>query len=522
MARSEPPDPSGMGESARIAEMMGALSLAADLGAGQAPETALGATVVAVRMGRVLGMSDDQLADTYYACVTRFLGCSSTATEGAALAMGHDDKLNYALSMCDWSDPDAVESSLEQHLPHDRPPAERSASIRAIRELVPRIPEIAAAHCEQAKILAARLPLPAGVVGLLTHIYSRWDGKYPGARGEEIPLPARVIAVAVAAELFRRAGGIPSVVEMVRQRADGQFDPALCELMARDAAVLFDGFGHGTHWDMFLQSEPGGPRMLGKAQFASVARTFADYADHKCAWLLGHSRQVASLSLRAAEVLHIPEAERNTLYIAALMHDVGRAAVPNGIWDKPDTLTPMELRQAQSHSYQTEMVLSQSAALRSVLEIASVAHERCDGSGYHRRGRLDDPRGGILAAADMYDALTHDRPWRQAYTAEVAAQMLLDAVTVGQLPREAVRAVLEAAGHGKRTSTKAYPAGLSQREAEVLKLIARGLSTKAMAAQLGISPKTADHHVQAVYEKTGARGRAAAALYALAHGITAE
>jgi DNA-binding NarL/FixJ family response regulator len=82
-----------------------------------------------------------------------------------------------------------------------------------------------------------------------------------------------------------------------------------------------------------------------------------------------------------------------------------------------------------------------------------------------------------------------------------------------------VRAVLEAAGHRSRVSERVYPAGLTRREVEVLALLARGSQTKVIAARLAISAKTADHHIQSVYEKTGARGRAAAALYAVQQGL---
>jgi len=506
----------------RLAEALGALSLATDLGAGQPPESALGATVLAVRMGRSLGLSEAELAETYYASVTRFVGCSSTAMEGAQFAVGHDRALNYALSMCDWTDPDAVEASLERHLTYEVSEGERRSAIQAIRAAVPMIPDLAGVHCAQALALVSGLSLPEGVARLLGHMYARWDGKIAGASGEAIPLAARVIALAVSAELYRRVGGVASVVEMARLRAGAQYDPRLCALLERDATHLFAGFGANSIWGLYLDSEPGTARMLDTAGMRKTAQAFADFADHKSGWLLGHSRRVAGLALRGAEALRIAGAEREDLYLAALVHDVGRAGVANGTWDKPGSLTAIEVRQAQSHSYQTESVLSLATAFASVRDIAAAAHERIDGSGYHRGTRGHDPRAGLLAAADVYDALTHDRPWRAAYDAARAADLLLAETKAGRLHREAARAILDTAGHGRRASQQVYPAGLSSREAEILVLLARGASTKAIADALGISPKTADHHVQRVYEKTGARGRPAAALYALRHGFVPE
>lgn len=509
-------------KSSRLAEVLGALSMATDLGAGQIPETSLGATVLAVRMGRSLGLSEQELAQTYYASVTRFVGCSSTAMEAAQFALGDDRALNYALGMCDWTDPDAVEAALEQHLSREAPENARRAAIQGIRAAVPAIPDLVRAHCAQAMVLVAGLSLPEGVAQLLGHMYARWDGKVPGASGDAIPLAARIIALAASAEANRRFGGVASAVEMARLRAGAQHDPRLCALLERDAAQLFDALGGNSIWELYLDSEPCTPCVLDAAGLRATAQTFADYADQKSGWFLGHSRRVAGLALRGAEALGIVGPERDDLYIAALVHDVGRAGVANGVWDKPGPLSPIELRQAQSHSYHTENVLALVPAFRPLLEIAAAAHERIDGSGYHRRMRSDDPRAGLLAAADVYDALTHDRPWRLAHDAVRAADLLLTESAAGRLPREAVRAILDTAGHGKRTTLQVYPAGLSPREAEILPLLARGASTKAIGGVLGISPKTADHHIQSVYEKTGARGRAAIALYALRQGFVAE
>jgi DNA-binding NarL/FixJ family response regulator len=80
-----------------------------------------------------------------------------------------------------------------------------------------------------------------------------------------------------------------------------------------------------------------------------------------------------------------------------------------------------------------------------------------------------------------------------------------------------VDAVLAAAGQPRPPVPR--PAGLSERECEVLMLLARGMATKQIARQLGISPKTCDHHIQSVYAKAGVSSRAGATLFALEHGL---
>jgi len=204
------------------------------------------------------------------------------------------------------------------------------------------------------------------------------------------------------------------------------------------------------------------------------------------------------------------------------MHDIGRMAVSNAILDKPEPLSPVELSQFQSHTYHTEQILKLIPGFDGISRLASSAHERADGSGFHRGIVLSDDLPSLLAAAHAYADLIQDRPWRDACGAGAAADKLLKDAADGKFAGRAVNAVLEAAGHGKRKSEQALPAGLTRREVEVLALIVQGKTTKAIADRLAISPKTADHHIQNIYNKTDARGRAAVALFALQHGIFAK
>jgi DNA-binding NarL/FixJ family response regulator len=91
-------------------------------------------------------------------------------------------------------------------------------------------------------------------------------------------------------------------------------------------------------------------------------------------------------------------------------------------------------------------------------------------------------------------------------------------VTAGRLDGDAVDSVLRAAGH-KAGRRHEWPAGLTTRELEVLRLLARGLSNKQIAAELVISPKTAGSHVEHIYRKIDASNRAQASLFAMRHGL---
>ena len=204
-----------------------------------------------------------------------------------------------------------------------------------------------------------------------------------------------------------------------------------------------------------------------------------------------------------------------------LLHDLGRLVAPNALWDKPGPLNAIERDRVRQHTYATERILALSPALAPVLAIARAAHERLDGSGYHRSvpGALLSLPARVLAAADVCCALLADRPHRPAHTLAQATAILSEEVAAGRLDAEPVRAVLMAVGGDERAVVSPLPGGLTDREAEVLVGVARGHSNKQIAADLGISPKTVQHHVAHAYEKLGIRSRAGAALVAVEHGL---
>jgi HD-GYP domain-containing protein (c-di-GMP phosphodiesterase class II) len=204
----------------------------------------------------------------------------------------------------------------------------------------------------------------------------------------------------------------------------------------------------------------------------------------------------------------------------ALVHDLGRVAVPARIWEKTDPLTVDDWEQVRLHAYHTERVLAQSPFLARLIAIAGHHHERLDGSGYHRGVGASslDPLARLLAAADAYHAMTEPRPHRAALSPRDAAEILVEEAGAGRLASEAVAAVLGAAGH--RSPSIERPAALTEREIQVVALLARGLQTKQIAHELGISAKTADFHIQNAYRKMGVSTRAGATLFAMQHGLT--
>ena len=246
-----------------------------------------------------------------------------------------------------------------------------------------------------------------------------------------------------------------------------------------------------------------------------------DFADLASPFLTGHSAGVADLAAAAAAQRGLDAGGATALRRSAHVHDVGRVAIPFRIWQKPGPLTPQELERVRLHAYHSERILSHSPFLASLAPTACAHHERLDGSGYHRGARAAalSPPARLLAAVDAYHAMTEPRPHRPALSPERAAELLAEDARAGRLDPDAVAAVLAAAG--QRAPPIERPAGLTEREAEVIGLLARGLLTKQVARALGIAVKTADRHVQNAYAKIGVSTRAGAALFAMEHGLVA-
>jgi HD-GYP domain-containing protein (c-di-GMP phosphodiesterase class II) len=170
---------------------------------------------------------------------------------------------------------------------------------------------------------------------------------------------------------------------------------------------------------------------------------------------------------------------------------------------------------------EAEQMLRRADALDALNPIAASHHEKGDGSGYVKRltAAQLSPAARILAAADRYQAMTQDRANRPALTPQAAAAELRRMAAEGHTERDAAECVLAAAGHQAQPRPQAPPAGLPDRETEVVRLAATGLTTAQIAQRLVIPPKTADSHIQHIYAKIGCSTRGAAVLFALRHNL---
>jgi HD-GYP domain-containing protein (c-di-GMP phosphodiesterase class II) len=503
----------------RLAELVAALSLGVDLGFGQPMEHVLRECMIALRLADRLGLDEAERSTVYYTALLVNVGCHSDAHEQAkwfgddiALKAGKYEPRNLRAAA-------AVMSLVGS----GNPPLHRirvglEFAISGRRDLDGMI----ARHSAIARALAERLGLPAATQEAVGASYEQWDGKgWPGGlAGDRIPVAARLAQFSEFVEVAHRLGGADAAVALAERQAGSQFDPALTAELRSDPEGVLGGLDSAHTWSAVIEAEPALRVTLSGESFDRALLAIADFVDLKSPYTLGHARAVSELAAATAEQLGLPEEDARLLRRAGIVHDLGRLGVSNAIWDKPGPLGAGEWERVRLHPYLTERMLHQSPALAPLGAVAVQHRERLDGSGYPKGlsgGAISRP-ARILGAVDAYRSMREPRPYRSPLSAEEAAAELLADARAGKLDAGAVAAVLAAAGHsvGRR---REWPAGLTTREVDVLRLVARGLSSKQIAAQLVITPKTARNHIEHIYTKIDASSRVAASLFATEHGL---
>lgn len=509
------------GSGVRLAELVAALSLATDLGLGQPQEHVLRQTVIARRLAAAAGLPEDQQTAVFYVSLLAWVGCVSDSHE-LATWFGDDQRMRADSYQVDMAGMPMIRFVLG-HVGGDSGPVRRLTMIgRFLVGGSDRAAGFMLGHCQTTGDIADRLGLGSQVGGALQQAFERWDGKgVPGQRaGEQIDPAMRVVQIADDVEVFHRVYGTEAAAEMLRSRRGTEFDPALVDLFCARAGELLDGVTEVDAWDAVITSDSALGPELSESELTEVLRVFGDYADLKSPSWMGHSAGAATLAAGAARRLGLPPSEVIRVERAALVHDLGAIGISTGIWDKPAPLSTTDRERVRTHPYLTERILARPARLAEIGALAGLHHERLDGSGYPRgvQGDALSRPARVVATADAYHAMCEGRPHRAALSPADAAAALRAEAVAGRLDGEVVNAVLAAAGHRVR-HRPALPCGLTPREAEILVLLARGLSNKEMAQQLSVSVRTVSSHVEHAYTKIGVSSRGAAAMFAMRHGL---
>lgn len=447
---------------ARIAlsEVVASLSRALDLTEGQPLGHSVRACMIGMRLGEELGLGDDELAALYYALLLKDAGCSSNASRMAALFGSDDQVVKPQMKIVDWDQKMRLALETWRNTGLKASLFSRMRYFLGIARQENMTRDIIAARCERGADIARRLGFPDATVGAIRSLDEHWNGNgYPeGKRGEEIPLLSRILNIAQTAEVFLARGGRMAALEILEERRGRWFDPRLVDrvLRWRTDRAWWDAVVQPEILDQVTALEPEAQvRSLDDAGLDQVAEAFAEIIDAKSPFTFAHSTNVARYACAIGARLGFDALSMQRTRRAGLLHDIGKVGVSNRILDKNGPLAADERAAVQAHPAYTWEILGRVSAFASFARQAATHHEKLDGTGYPWKLGSDelDLSARALVVADIYEALTADRPYRAGMTPDKALSILekergtkLDADAIDALAAE----VVPGAGAGTR------------------------------------------------------------------------
>jgi HD-GYP domain-containing protein (c-di-GMP phosphodiesterase class II) len=404
----------------RTSEILSALSCALDITEGQPPGHAVRTCLIGMRIAERVGVPLDDRGPLFYALLLKDLGCSSNAARLCSLFGADDRALKREHKLTDWSrSGPSLAYALRNVVPDASPMGRvlRVASLAVKEKGSGR--EMTQTRCDRGADIASMLGFTEATRQAIRSLDEHWDGHGlpEGLAGAAIPLLGRIVGLAQSVEIFASTFGVDAAIAVAVERRGRWFDPALVDALGSIA-------GEEEFWARVLGRSP--ERHLGALEpedrilladderLDVIAHAFARVIDAKSPYTFLHSERVAELAVMIGRRLHFSDIELRDLRRAGLLHDIGKLGVSTLILDKPDRLTERERAEIRVHPAYTQRILERVTAFAGIVEIAAAHHERLDGKGYHLglpAERLS-PMSRALAVADVYEALTADRPYR--------------------------------------------------------------------------------------------------------------
>lgn len=419
----------------KLSELIGALSHALDITEGQPDGHCLRCCWIGMHVGRQIGLPDDQLWDLYYTLLLKDLGCSSNAARICELYVTDDLHFKRDFKTVGDSLPQVLQFVLK-HTGLKVGLAERFRSVFAILRDGSKIAhELIATRCQRGAEIARLLRFSEGVAGAIYSLDEHYNGqgKPEGRAGEAIPVLARIALLAQVVDVFVTADGAKAALAEVRRRSSTWFDPQLVQAFEQvaHAEAFWCVLSAPDIAQAVLALEPESHEVpVDDDYLDDIAAAFGQVVDAKSPYTSGHSARVALYSDMIAEALGLSFERRRWLKRGALLHDVGKLGVSNSILDKPGKLDAEEWDAVKLHASYTETILSRISAFSELARVASAHHERLDGGGYPR-GLTQESislETRIITTADIFDAITAERPYRGPIPVPRTLEMMAETV----------------------------------------------------------------------------------------------
>lgn len=405
----------------KLSELIGALSHALDITEGQPEGHCIRCCWIGMHIGEKLGMPAEQLWELYYTLLLKDLGCSSNASRICELYLTDDLSFKRDFKWVDGSLPQVLRFVLR----HTGPSSGLIDRLKTLGGILTNGEEIAQeliqTRCTRGANIARQLRFSEGVAQGIHSLDEHWDGhgRPEGLEGGRIPLYSRIALLSQVIDVVNNSEGQLAALAEVNKRSGTWFDP--------EAVDAFNAVAQSQEFWAILNStdveglvfglEPGGHEVpLDEDYFDDIAEAFGKVVDAKSPYTAGHSARVGLYTALLAESMEIPESRRRWLKRGALLHDVGKLGVSNSILDKPGKLDAEEWSAVQRHAAYTEAILGRISNFDELARVSAAHHERLDGGGYPRGIKEADIalETRIITTADIFDAITAERPYRGA------------------------------------------------------------------------------------------------------------
>jgi len=430
-----------------FSEVLSALSHALDLTEGQMPGHTVRSCLIGMRIAEELRLDQQQRTALYYTLLLKDAGCSSNAARMASMFGADDQAVKPRMKMVDWHRGAHLAVATLRTAGLGGSWLSHLKAFLAIAKTENFTRDIIRIRCERGSEIAKQLGFPDATAEGIRSLDEHWCGLgHPeGLAGERIPLLSRIANLAQTVEVFATEHGVDAAMRVAKERCRSWFDPKLVDVVLswRDDAAWWKVLRGPSVMDLASAAEPSEePRAVDDTALDTIAQAFADIVDAKSPFTYQHSRRVAGIAQRLSATMGESQEEQRRMLRAGLLHDIGKLGVSSRILEKPGKLTREEFIAVQKHPLATHSILGRVTAFGDFAWMASVHHEKLDGSGYPwgLKGDQLDRAARILAVADIYDALTSDRPYRAGMTHE-AAMLILEAEAGTQLCGDSIDAL---------------------------------------------------------------------------------
>jgi HD-GYP domain-containing protein (c-di-GMP phosphodiesterase class II)/DNA-binding CsgD family transcriptional regulator len=477
-------------------------------------------TRIAMALAERLGLAPAELPAVYFTSLLVHAGCTAGIADFAAFLATDELSAQKDFCLCDPNNYVDLFGWLRRNAAKGKPlPARTLRMLQLFAGGEGAFQEIDRGCSEVGSRIAARLGMAEATQLALYHICETWNGKGPHRlRREDIPLPGRVVNVAMITEVFASERGPLAAREAAAVRRGKSFDPQVADVaiaLCNDAT--FWNNLRDEPWATVLALEPEPQRYVEDAGLDDFAYALADIIDLKSAAPVAHSRRTAELAERLAMRMRLDPSEVALTRRAALVHDVGLIAVPSLLLAGGTRWSEADAERFRMHTYYTERILARPECITRIGAVAAAHHEHLDGSGYHRglgAQTLSLPARTVAVCSAYVEAEDAAASDPRSVIAELRARGTYDPECLSALAVE-----LGTAGATPTPPRASWPAGLTEREVEVLRLVASGLNLKETAQRLVISDHTVRHHLESIYSKAGISSRAGATLFAFERGL---